>query len=119
MASSIWSLYIRHFLAYANSAVHSVVVRGPFFENVVVTRSDCLVDFLLVAKYHEFFGFNYLNDLYAFDNMAASRRFTIVYRISNPALKTSLLVTTSASEGVPVATAQNVYAAAAWPEREA
>ena len=111
--------FCRQIIALIGALLHDFVLRGPFFDNIAVVRAESVVDALLVTGRHEYLGMSYLNDLYAFDNMGTPFRFTVVYKFSNPALKTGLIVLTASREGAPIPTLQNLCRAASWPEREA
>jgi NADH-quinone oxidoreductase subunit C len=103
---------------FAGAVLAGVVDKG---ELSVRLSKDALASALRFLK--EEIGFNALEDIAAFDNLAAvgdgGRRFTVVYRLGRfpGALRARVAVDVGEGESLP--SAVPVYRAADWAEREA
>ena len=93
--------------------------RSTPFRTIVVDR-ELLLAFLSIVKNSEFYGYDFLVDLYAFDNFGGEfYRFVVIYRIRNLERFSEIAVVAYCPEGWPIDSVQDIYRAAVWCEREA
>lgn len=93
---------------------HSAEVR------ICVVDNELLAPFFLIMKSSEFYKFDYLVDLYGFDNFGGENyRFVVVYKIRNLETFVDTLVVTFIQEGWMLPSLQDIFKAAIWSEREA
>lgn len=104
-----WAARMRPFFKLRNKYFAEYVFRAPSADNAALVPASGMISNMLILKNEEYFKYDFLNDLYAVDNFGMGLRFSIVYRLANLDLGTSLIIVTCTDEGFPAASVADLY----------